>query len=144
MTMPINQQKKLRDVMNHADVEDIVARFYDDMLQDSIVGFIFTDVAKIDLESHLPIIANFWSDILFKQKHYQGNALKKHLELNQLINLMPGHFTRWLYLFTKAVDQEHAGSNVELMKTRAEMIAKSISAAISERKKGDMELVLPR
>lgn len=132
------------DVQAHADVQQIVERFYAQMLEDPIVGFIFTDVAKIDLQEHLPIIVNFWSDILFKQNEYTGNALRKHLQLNQLIALKPGHFTRWLYLFNHAVDECHAGANAQLMKARAEMVAKSISAAITDRKKGEMQLVLRR
>ena len=135
---------KKADVLTRNDVDDIVVRFYDEMLKDSIVGFIFTDIAKINLAEHLPIITNFWSDILFNQKQYRGNALQKHIDLNQLINLKPGHFTRWLYLFTKAVKDKNAGPNADLMIARAEMVAKSISARITERKKEDMELVLPK
>jgi hemoglobin len=67
-----------KDVLDRSDVVDIVARFYDAMLKDPIVGFIFTDVAKIDLEHHLPIIVDFWSDSVFKQKNYNGNTLQKH------------------------------------------------------------------
>ena len=131
------------DVTTREDVSDIVGRFYDEMLKDAIVGFIFTDVANIQLQHHLPIIVDFWSDILFKQKNYQGNALQKHLELNELIKLKPGHFTRWLYLFNKAVDHKHKGENALLMKARAEMVAKTISATIDQRKKGEMTLTLP-
>lgn len=133
-----------KDVTNKQHIEDIVARFYDKMLQDSIVGFIFTDVAKIDLEHHLPLIVNFWSDIVFKEKTYHGNALQKHLDLSEKLALKPGHFTRWLYLFGEAVDAKHTGQNAELMKQRAEMVAKSISAAITDRKKGEMVLTLPK
>jgi len=134
----------ISDVTNRRDIEDIVTRFYDDMLKDPIVGYIFTDVAKIDLPEHLPLIINFWDDIVFKHKNYRGNALQKHLELNQTLSLTPGHFTRWLYLFAKAIDAKYAGDNAELMKKRAELVAQSISAAITERKKGEMNLVLPK
>lgn len=140
----MNTSQQQNDVSDSKDVNDIVTRFYDEMLKDSIVGFIFTDVAQIQLQHHLPIIVDFWSDILFKQKKYRGNALQKHLDLNQLINLKPGHFTRWLFLFNKAVDHKHAGENAELMKDRAEMVAKTISATIDQRKKSGMALTLPK
>lgn len=131
------------DVTTREDISDIVDRFYDEMLKDAIVGFIFTDVANIQLQHHLPIIVDFWNDILFKQNSYQGNALQKHLEINELIKLKSGHFTRWLYLFNKAVDHKHKGENAVLMKARAEMVAKTISATIDQRKKGEMTLTLP-
>ncbi|MBL4671288.1 MAG: group III truncated hemoglobin [Arenicella sp.] len=132
----------VKDVLQRSDIEDIVTRFYDVMLKDPIVGFIFTNVANIDLQHHLPIIVDFWDDSLFKQNNYSGNTLQKHLDIHQKMPLQPGHFTRWLYLFSKAVDQSHAGENADLMKSRAELVAKSISAAIVKRKRGDMKLVL--
>ena len=130
------------DVENRDDVDDIVTRFYEAMLKDPIVGYIFTDVAKIDLTDHLPLIVDFWSDILFKEKQYSGNVLAKHLQLNQKLALKPGHFTRWLYLFSQAVDAQYTGHNADRMKQRAESVAKTISAKISEQKRADMKLTL--
>jgi hemoglobin len=138
------------DVQNRADIETIVGLFYERMLQDPIVGFIFVDVVKIDLETHLPVIVDFWFDILFKaaqsppQTLYRGNTLQKHLEVDELVSIKPGHFTRWLYLFSNTIDKLNQGSNAELMKARAELIAKSISAAITDQKKSQMKLVLPK
>ena len=140
----------ITDVQNRADLDAIVRLFYQRMLKDPIVGFIFVDVVKIDLETHLPVIVDFWFDILFKAQLsppktlYRGNTLQKHLAVNELVSLKPGHFTRWLYLFSKAVDQLNQGSNAEMMKDRAELIAKSISAAITDQKKSQMTLVLPK
>lgn len=133
-----------KDVTDRADIEDIIARFYNVMLEDSIVGFIFTDVAKIQLEHHLPIIVDFWSDSLFRGSLYRGNPLLKHLEVHQKMPLRPGHFTRWLYLFDQAVNEQHSGENAQAMIARAELVAKSISAALLKGKRGEMDLVLPK
>ena len=143
-----NNKMNTHDVESRADLEQIIKNFYAVMLDDPIVGFIFTDVAKIDLASHLPLIVNFWSDIVFgsqagSEKLYTGNTLRAHLELSQKLALKPGHFTRWLYLFTHAVQENHAGKNASLMIARAELVAKSISAAINDSKKSEMNLVLP-
>ena len=134
----------IKDVTTKEDIEKIVAQFYDAMLKDPIVGFIFTDIVKIDLEHHLPIIVNFWADSLFKENQYKGNPLRKHLDINEKLPLKPGHFTRWLYLFEKAVDENHKGNNAQEMKRRAEMVAKSFSAAITDQKRNDMNLTLPK
>lgn len=130
------------DVQDRGDIADIVDRFYAAMLEDSIIGYIFTDVAKIDLKHHLPLIVDFWEDSLFRTRHYSGNTLQKHLDISAKLPLKPGHFTRWLYLFNKALDKNHEGPNVELMKSRAEMVAKAISASIVDGKRADMKLVL--
>lgn len=134
----------LKDVSDRSDIEQIVTRFYDAMLVDPIIGYIFTDVVKIDLAQHLPIIVDFWADSLWRERSYSGNTLQKHLEISAIIQLTPGHFTRWLYLFERAVDAEHDGINAKAMKARAEMVAKSISAAIARQKRDTMELVLPK
>ena len=136
------------DVTARADIEDIVARFYEAVLDDPIIGFIFTDVAKIELQHHLPIIVNFWADSLFQinnavaEHRYTGNPLQKHLEVHQKLPLRPGHFTRWLFLFNKAVDAKHQGPQADEMKAKAELVGKSISAALVKAKRSDMKLVL--
>lgn len=143
----MSQQPK-KTIQSRADIEVIIKDFYAKMLQDPIVGFIFVDVAKIDLDSHIPLIVDFWSDIIFKQladnkaKLYQGNVLKKHLEINQLVSLKAGHFTRWLYLFEQSIDTAFTGDNADLMKYRAHLVADSINAAIDKRKKGEIQLSL--
>lgn len=133
-----------KDVTDRSDIEDIVARFYKAVLKDPIVGFIFTDVAKIQLDHHLPIIVNFWCDSLFREANYTGNPLQAHLDIHQKMPLRPGHFTRWLFLFEKAVNEFHSGDNAQKMLDRAELVAKSISAALVKSKRGDMNLVLPK
>ena len=143
----MSQQPK-KTIQSRADIEVIIKDFYAKMLQDPIVGFIFVDVAKIDLDSHIPLIVDFWSDIVFKQladnkaKLYQGNVLKKHLEINQLVSLKAGHFTRWLYLFEQSIDTAFTGDNADLMKYRAHLVADSINAAIDKREKGEIQLSL--
>lgn len=138
----------MNDVRNRTDVATIVENFYAQALADPIIGFIFTDIAKIELSTHLPLVTDFWADLLFTDglldKRYQGNVLQVHVKLAQKIPLRAGHFTRWLYLFHKAVDANFSGPNAERMKQRAESVASSISAALTAGKRGDMNLVLGR
>jgi len=138
-----------KDVIEPRDIEDIIERFYEAVLDDSIIGFIFTDVAQIDLAHHLPIIVSFWADSLFKKRgsaadkqRYKGNPLKAHVDLHEKFALRPGHFTRWLFLFNKAVDERYEGVNADAMKSKAEQVAKSISAALVKSRRGEMDLVL--
>ena len=91
------------------------------------IGSIFTDVARIHLQSHLPIIVDFWHDSLFGSKLYQRNTLLKHLEIHEKMPLRAGHFTRWLYLFNQAVTARHHGSYAKQMLESADRIAKTIT-----------------
>ena len=33
---------------------------------DEVIGYLFTDVARLDLEEHLPQIGNFWEQVLLQ------------------------------------------------------------------------------
>src|SRR5918994_2331771 len=46
------------DIGSRADCERLVRSFYGRALEDPIIGFIFVDVAKLDLKAHLPGITS--------------------------------------------------------------------------------------
>ena len=56
--------------------------------------------------------------------------------------LKEGHFTRWLYLFDKAVTEKHEGDNVKAMLKTADRIAKTISASLGDKKRAGLRLSL--
>ena len=38
--------------------------FYGKAMSDPVIGWLFTDVARLDLEAHVPQIASFWETVL--------------------------------------------------------------------------------
>lgn len=130
------------DIVTEADVRLVITAFYDKVLDDDIIGFIFTDIAKIDLQAHLTVICRYWNDIVFGSKQYHGNVLQVHRDIHTQMPLRAGHFTRWLYLFNQAVDSNFQGYKAELMKQRAEMVAKAITAKLTDTNKKELNLVL--
>ncbi len=62
----------LHDIESRADCERLVRAFYGRALEDAIIGFIFVDVAKLDLEAHVPRITAFWETILLGARSYSG------------------------------------------------------------------------
>ena len=88
----------LRDIESRADCERLVRTFYGRALEDPIIGFIFVDVAKLDLEAHVPRITSFWETILLGAQSYTGGAFRPHAELHAKVRLRAGHFARWLAL----------------------------------------------
>ncbi len=113
----------MTDITSRVDIELLMDEFYSKVLQDEAIGFIFTDVAKLNLEKHLPIICDFWESILFQTHRYKGNVLVIHESLNQQIKLKKEHFDRWLSIFQKTVDESFRGTNAEMIKIRAHSIA---------------------
>lgn len=124
----MNKMSKKSDLASRQDIEKLIEAFYDKMLDDIIIGYIFTQVAKIDLEIHLPVICDFWETVILGVPKYKKGpeVMKVHLDLNQKIPLKKGHFTRWLYLFHSTVDEMFEGDNARKTKERASLIADSM------------------
>jgi len=119
-----------QDIASRADCERLVRAFYGRALTDPIIGFLFTDVAKLDLEAHVPRITNFWETILLDAHSYGGGAFRPHLELNSKAPLQRGHFERWLYLWGLTVDELFSGPHAELAKAHAERVARAFYARL--------------
>ena len=121
------------DIETRADIDKLMQRFYRTAIDDEQIGFIFTDVAKLDLEKHLPIIGDFWESVVLGRNVYLQhgrNPLEIHFRLNELIPLTSRHFARWLELFRTAVDDDFSGERADFTKARAEAIANRILGVI--------------
>lgn len=81
-----------KDITTREDIEVLLNSFYNSLLQDNSINYIFTEVAKLDIKTHIPIIADFWDDILFNTYKYKNNPMKIHLELNEKSSLTKHHF----------------------------------------------------
>ena len=115
-----------KDIENREDIDELMRAFYKRAIADDVIGFIFTDVAKLDLEHHLPIIGDFWETLLFRTGDYSKhgrNPLQVHGDLNEKTPLRREHFTRWLEIFAETVDRKFAGDTAEFIKMRAGAIA---------------------
>jgi hemoglobin len=109
----------LRDIETPADCERLVRAFYGRTLTDPMIGWIFTDVAKLDLEEHVPVIASFWSTMLLDTRSYGGGAFAPHASLHRKVGLKAPHFERWLVLWRATVDELFAGERAEQAKAHA-------------------------
>jgi hemoglobin len=114
-----------RDIETREDCERLVRAFYGRALTDPVIGWLFTDVARLDLEAHVPRIASFWETILLGARSYGGGAFAPHAALNARARLRAGHFERWLWLWRQTVDGLFAGERAELAKAHAARVARA-------------------
>lgn len=124
----------MKDIQNREDIDQLMLHFYKRALCDDVIGYIFSDVAKLELEHHLPIIGDFWETILFQTNSYSKhgrNPMQVHGDLSLKEPLLLGHFERWLELFTSTVDEFYAGENAEFLKLRAKAIANRMLEHVS-------------
>jgi hemoglobin len=120
----------MRDIENREDLMALMEAFYSKMLKDDVVGYIFTEVAQLNLEHHLPLLADFWNNALFHTGGYKNNVVQIHKDLNGLEKLTPAHFKRWQELLNETIDASFAGEVAEKMKMRAAQVGMTIQAKL--------------
>lgn len=124
--------KHLKDITARADIELLMNAFYKKLLADENISYIFTDVAKIDIKTHIPVITDFWESVLLNKNIYHNNTMKIHLELNDKMPLTKNHFDIWLSHFTTTIDELFKGDIALLAKQRAKSVATVMQIKIAQ------------
>lgn len=104
------------DIVTRKDIEILVDSFYARVNTDPLLAPRFSHV---DWEKHLPIMYTFWSSMMLGEQSYRGNPFEKHLRLP----IGQEHFSKWIELFSKTVDELFEGDKAEEIKARARSIA---------------------
>jgi hemoglobin len=112
----------MRDIKNKEDIILLITRFYNEALEDHIIGPVF-EKANFVLDSHIPTMVSFWETILFDVITYSGNPMLKHLELNKTIPLKHDHFEQWITIWKNTVKNNFEGPLTEKAIIRASSIA---------------------
>lgn len=97
------------DIRSRADILQLVDRFYEEAMVDPLIGYLFTDVAHLDLDKHRPVITDFWETLLLDAQSYGGGAFGVHHALHMKSPLQPGHFDRWVVLWAQSVNEMFEG-----------------------------------
>ncbi|MDP2160679.1 MAG: group III truncated hemoglobin [Flavobacterium sp.] len=126
--------KIMPDIQTQEDLYLLVDEFYKKLLADDSISYIFTDVVKIKLEEHLPILVTFWSQGVLGTGGYSKNLTQIHLDVNEKEYLSPELFKIWLNHFNNAVDENFKGPKAEQIKTQALSIATVMQIKIAQNK----------
>jgi hemoglobin len=97
----------------------LVNSFYAKVNKDDLLAWIFNDFAKVDWETHLPIMYDFWSTVLLYTKSYKAHPFDVHISLP----VEKRHFDRWVKLFQETVEEHFSGPAAEEAKSRASSIS---------------------
>ncbi len=111
------------DIASRKDIEILVDEFYSKIKKDEQIGFIFSDIAMVNWDKHLPIMYDFFENMLFYTGSYTGNPMELHKHVNRLFPLTEDHFRQWNHLFSTTVDELFEGTTANLVKQRAKSIA---------------------
>jgi hemoglobin len=124
----------MNDIQNQSDLYLLVDEFYKKLLSDKTISYIFTDIVKIKMEEHLPILVTFWSQAILGTGGYTNNLTQIHLDINKKEALTPELFKIWLNHFNNAVDENFVGEKSEQIKTQALNIATVMQIKIEQNK----------
>jgi hemoglobin len=113
----------VRDVETRSDLESLLTSFYTKVFADDLIAFFFTDVEPLDMETHIPVITDFWEAVVFGTRGYRKNVMDVHQQISAKSAIEKKHLDRWVLLFTQTVDAHFDGPNATLMKQRAASIA---------------------
>src|SRR5690606_22329413 len=92
-----------RDIAERDDLWRLVRAFYTRAMDDGQIGYLFTEIAQLVLEEHLPTMVDFWQTMVLGEPRYGGGAFPVHLRLHQKERLTPEHFARWVELWSGTV-----------------------------------------
>lgn len=132
------------DITTRADVENLVNVFYEKVRADALLGPVFTEIARVEWETHLPKLYDFWESILFGTGTYRGRPMPPHFRLNERHPFRPEHFDTWLALFYQTVDELFRGEKAQEAKVRAMNIASVMEYRINSINEGTNASLLHR
>lgn len=124
----------MNDITNQDDLYLLVDEFYKKLLADERISYIFTDVVKVKILEHLPILVTFWSQAILGTGGYFKNLTQIHLDIDKKEHLTPELFNTWLDHFYATVDEHFKGNNAEKIKTQALSIATVMQIKIAQQK----------
>lgn len=105
-----------KDITTYDDCLLLIENFYDKLLIDDQIAHFFTD---LNLEEHIPKVADFWAFILIDRPGYSNNMMTAHARLN----LKEKDFERWLELFHETINDLFQGEKATLAIERSKLIA---------------------
>jgi hemoglobin len=125
-----------KDICTREDIELLMNSFYERLLADNGINYIFTDIARLDIKTHIPVIADFWETVLLNKNVYHNNTMKIHMDLNDKTPLTKDHFNTWLSHFTATVDELFEGETALRAKQRAQSVATVMQIKIAQKNMG--------
>ncbi|HUI22472.1 MAG TPA: group III truncated hemoglobin [Methylocella sp.] len=112
-----------------AEVEEAirvcVREFYGKARQDRLLGPIF-NATVLDWDTHLRVVADFWSKALLRTDRYSGSPFVHHMNLPVELE----HFERWLSLFEETVKTTLPSEYAATALAKARHMAESFKAGI--------------
>ncbi|MGO4443412.1 group III truncated hemoglobin [Mycobacterium sp. 2YAF39] len=130
------------DLANRGDVEALLRRFYGQVLVDDTLAGPFAEILANGLDSHLPVMCDFWQTVLFRAGLYGGSAVRVHQPVHDRHALTAGHFLRWLELWNRTLDKMYQGPVAEHAKVQAARIARAMHHRLTGNDSDELDVLV--
>lgn len=132
------------DIETREDIARLVETFYTRTFADPVLGPIFTDMVRMDLAAHMPIMCDFWENILFGARKYPGGMMMVHFRVHAKTSLELHHFQRWLDYWVETADELFEGERATIAKVHASRAALAMANRFEELPGGPPVGLTPR
>ncbi len=122
----------LADILNRADIQQLVDRFYARVRKHTELGPIFDQRIGDRWPEHLQKMYSFWGTLLLEEYSYSGHPFEPHASLP----IGEAHFSAWLCLFQETLDELFSGPIAEQAMLRANLIASAFSKRMPDAVRG--------
>ncbi len=114
------------EILTIDDIKLLVDTFYERIREDKLLGPIFDERIQDRWPIHLEKMYKFWQTVLLQEHTYFGSPFPPHAQLP----IGHEHFSAWLALFNKTVDELFTGEKATEAKWRAQKMAELFEAKI--------------
>ena len=122
--------KQLENTITQENIKTLMDTFYDAIRKDKDLGPIFHASIGTDAiawENHKEKIARFWRQMILGENVFNGQPLKKHIELPPFPREF---FDQWLKLFSVSLSQIYIPEVANEFLSKAQMIAQRFQIAM--------------
>lgn len=121
----------LPNLTDRQGIVRLVDRFYERIREDDQLGPVFSEVAKVNWETHLPKMYDFWDTVLFRSGTFRGNPIGAHAKLVLHTDMSWAKFDHWLGMFRESVAELFQGENADHIVRCAEDMANVLYSKIN-------------
>lgn len=115
----------LHNTVDRENIHEMVQSFYSVVLDDALLGPIFTRVLGANMQEgkwheHLHRLDEFWLLLMGERSTYRGDPTPAHAFIGALT---PENFDRWLELFHTVTNQHYTPDIAEKFYAKAQIVA---------------------
>ena len=107
------------DLTTRGAIDDLVTTFYREIVFDDLLEPVFSEVAEVEWDRHIPVLVDYWASLLLGTREHRSRVMGVHRHLHGLAPVERDHCDRWYSLWVGCVDERWAGPNAERAKHHA-------------------------